>query len=172
MQVDFYPIPVYNLDELICTKTAELFSGNIRLDHSTDAILGVGAFKTAQSAQLMLSPLTCSGMGSSPNYEVILKRPYINDFPANEPAGPPFSWFALKDESNILYHEANVLYWAKALLKMTYEFIDHAIDCAKEPPPFNILRLHFVDAGLLLAYSNAPAITKEGGLPLVKTVES
>jgi len=174
MQVDFYPIPVYNLNKLIRTKMAfdikmaELFFGNIRLDRSTDAILGVSTFKTAQSAQLTLSPLTCSGMGSSPNYEVVLKRPYINDFPANEPAGPPFSRFALKDESNILYCKANVLYWAKALLKMTYEFIDHAIDCAKEPPPFNIPCLCFVDAGLLLAYSNAPAIT-EGGLPLVKT---
>ena len=149
-------------------KTAELFSGNIRLDRSTDAILGVGAFKTAQSAQLTLSPLTCSGMGSSPNHEIVLKRPYINDFP-DEPAGPPFSWFTLKDESNILYREANVLYWAKALLKMTYKFIDNAIDSAKEPPPFNIPRLRFVDAGLLLAYSNAPATTEEGGLPSVKT---
>ena len=175
MQVDFYPIPVYNLNKLIRTKMAfnikmaELFFGNIRLDCSTDAILGVSTFKTAQSAQLTLSPLTCSGMGSSLNYEVVLKWPYINDFPANEPAGPPFSRFALKDESNILYREANVLYWAKALLNMTYEFIDHAIDCAKEPPPFNIPRLRFVDAGLLLAYSNALAITEEGGLPSVKT---
>jgi len=174
MQVDFYPIPVCNLDELICTKmafnikTAELFSSNIRLDHSTDAILGVSAFKTAQSAQLMLSPLTRSGMGSSPNYEIVLKWPYINDNP-EEPAGPPFSWFALKDKSNILYREANVLYWAKALLKMTYEFIDHAVDFAMEPPPFDIPCLCFVDAGLLLAYSNAPATTKDSGLLLVKT---
>ena len=149
-------------------KTAELFSSNIRLDRSTDAILGVGTFKTAQSAQLTFLPLTRSGMGSSPNHKIVLKRPYINNFP-DEPAGPPFSRFTLKDESNILYREANVLYWAKALLKMTYEFIDNAIDSAKEPPPFNIPRLRFVDAGLLLAYSNAPATTEEGGLPLVKT---
>ena len=52
---------------------------------------------------------------------------------------------------------------------MTYEFIDNAIDSAKEPPPFDIPHLRFVDAGLLLAYSNAPATTEEGGLPLVKT---
>ena len=79
MQVDFYPIPVCNLDELLHTKmvfdikTADLFSGNIRLDCSTNAILRVGAFQTAQSAQLMLSPFTCSGMGSSPNYKIVLK---------------------------------------------------------------------------------------------------
>ena len=174
MQVDCYPIPVCNLDDLILNKmafnikTAELFSGNIRLDRSTDAILRVGAFKTAQAAQLTLSPLTRSGIGSIPNYEIVLKRPYISDssFP-DEPAGPPFTRFALKDESNILYREANVLYWAKALLKMTYEFIDHAIDAAKEPPPFDVPRLRFVDAGLLLAYSNAPA--EECTLPSVNT---
>ncbi|KIM55287.1 hypothetical protein SCLCIDRAFT_30449 [Scleroderma citrinum Foug A] len=111
IQVDFYPIPVCNLDELIHTKmafdikTAELFSGNIRLDCSVNAIVGVGAFKTAH-------------IGSVPNHDIVLKWPYINDAP-DGPACPPFTQFTLKDESNILYHEANVLYWAKALLKMT-----------------------------------------------------
>jgi len=52
---------------------------------------------------------------------------------------------------------------------MTYEFIDHAVDSATEPPPFNIPHLCFMDAGLLLAYSNALATTKDGGLLLVKT---
>ncbi|KAL4077521.1 hypothetical protein J3A83DRAFT_4069257, partial [Scleroderma citrinum] len=60
---------------------------------------------------------------------------------------------SLKDESNTLCCEANVLYWAKVLLKMTCEFIDHAIDSAKESPPFRIPHLCFMDAGLLLAYS-------------------
>ncbi|KAI6138639.1 hypothetical protein BKA82DRAFT_3942413, partial [Pisolithus tinctorius] len=68
---------------------------------------------------------------------------------------------SLKDESNILYQEANVLYWAKALLKMMYKFIDHAIDSAKEPPPFDIPHTHFMDAGLLLVYSNALTTTKD-----------
>ncbi|KIN95956.1 hypothetical protein M404DRAFT_107511, partial [Pisolithus tinctorius Marx 270] len=77
--------------------------------------------------------------------------------------------FSLKDESNILYQEANVLYWAKALLKMMYKFIDHAIDSAKEPPPFDIPHTHFMDAGLLLVYSNALTTTKDSGLSSAKT---
>ncbi|KAI5997269.1 hypothetical protein F5J12DRAFT_686744, partial [Pisolithus orientalis] len=56
---------------------------------------------------------------------------------------------ALQDESNILYHEANALYWAKALLQMTYQFIDRAVKDTKVPPPFKIPHLHFVDTGLL-----------------------
>ncbi|KAI6143627.1 hypothetical protein BKA82DRAFT_3983794 [Pisolithus tinctorius] len=68
----------------------------------------------------------------------------------------------LQDESNILYHEANALYWAKALLQMTYQFVDHAIEGAKVPPPFKIPRLHFVDAGLLFAYSDKPLATAGG----------
>ncbi|KIM50424.1 hypothetical protein SCLCIDRAFT_145520 [Scleroderma citrinum Foug A] len=149
-------------------KTAELFSRNIRLDRSVNAIVGVGTFKTAQSTQLTLSPLARSGIGSVPNHDIVLKRPYINDTP-DGPACPPFARFTLKDESNILYCEANVLYWAKALLKMTYEFINHTIDAAKERPPFDVPCLCFVDAGLLLAYSNAPSTAEEGSLPSVKT---
>ena len=144
-------------------KAADVFPGTVRLDTSAKSIIGVGALKTAQSAQLTLSPLMLTGIGSGPNCEIVLKRPYIDDHPA-EP-GPPFTRYTLKDESNILYREANVLYWAKALLKMTYEFIDHAINGAKESPPFKIPRLHFVDAGLLLVYAYVPAGTLESVVP-------
>ncbi|KAI6102259.1 hypothetical protein F5141DRAFT_984319, partial [Pisolithus sp. B1] len=68
----------------------------------------------------------------------------------------------LKDESSILYCEANMLYWAKALLKMTYDFIDCAVQGAEASPPFNIPHLHFVDAGLLLMYSSAAVALPEG----------
>jgi len=166
-QVDFYPIPTCNLDELIGTKaafdirTAELFSGNIRLDLSTNAIIGVGAFKTAQLAQLTLSPLRCSGIGSSANHNIVLKRPYVDDNYV-KPSQPPFTRYVLKDESNLLYREANVLYWAKALLKMTYEFIDCAVEDADAPPPFEVPRLRFVDAGLMLAYSVVTVVDADG----------
>ncbi|KIO04835.1 hypothetical protein M404DRAFT_142121, partial [Pisolithus tinctorius Marx 270] len=66
--------------------------------------------------------------------------------------------YALQDESNILYREANALYWAKALLQMTYQFVDRAVEDTKVPPPFEIPRLHFVDAGLLFAYSDPSSI--------------
>ncbi|KIO01737.1 hypothetical protein M404DRAFT_149449 [Pisolithus tinctorius Marx 270] len=96
------------------------------------------------------------GIRSSPNDRIILKRPYINDHPVE--VKPPFTRYALQDESNILYHEANALYWAKALLQMTYQFIDCAVKDTKVPPPFEIPRLRFVDAGLLFAYSDPSSI--------------
>jgi len=160
--VDFYPIPTRSLDELIDMKAAfnikeaELFSGGIRFDSSTASMIGVGAFKTAQLAQLMLSPLRQSGIGSLSNHDIVLKRPYIEQVSNPE---PPFDRYILKDESNLLYREANVLYWAKALLKMTYDFIDCAINNASAPPPFDIPRLCFIDAGLVLAYSSVTVIT-------------
>ncbi|KIK78266.1 hypothetical protein PAXRUDRAFT_68637, partial [Paxillus rubicundulus Ve08.2h10] len=57
-QVDFHPIPTHNLDKLVAEngvfdiKKAELHCGSIRLDLSAEAVLGVGAFKTAQAACL------------------------------------------------------------------------------------------------------------------------
>jgi hypothetical protein len=44
-------------------NTAEVFSRSIQLKLGADAILGVGAFKTAQAAHLSLSPLRPSGLG-------------------------------------------------------------------------------------------------------------
>ncbi|KIK23171.1 hypothetical protein PISMIDRAFT_72739, partial [Pisolithus microcarpus 441] len=60
---------------------------------------------------------------------------------------------SLGDELPKLHHEANTLYWANALLTMTYNFIDGVISSADAPPPFNIPRLCFVNAGLALAHS-------------------
>ncbi|KAI6029115.1 hypothetical protein BKA83DRAFT_37439, partial [Pisolithus microcarpus] len=74
----------------------------------------------------------------------------------------------LKDESNILYCKANALYWAKALLQMTYRFIDHSLDAAKLPPPYEIPHLHFMDASLLFTYLEVPLATMERAGQLVK----
>jgi len=170
--MDFYPIPTCDLEELIEAKKAfdiqgaELFSGNVRLNLPLNAVIGVGAFKTAQAAKIMHLPLWSSGIGSQPNHDIVLKRPYIDDHPT-EP-GPPFTHYTLKDESNILYREANVLYWAKSLLKMTYKFIDHAIDNNKVAPPFEIPHVRFVDAGLLLAYSDVSVAITEGASQAAK----
>ncbi|KAI6009123.1 hypothetical protein EDC04DRAFT_2906734 [Pisolithus marmoratus] len=124
----------------------------MQLDLMASAVIGVRAFKTAQMAQLTLLPLRDSGIGSSANHSIVLKRPYIGDYP-NE-ARPPFTHYTLKDECNILYHKANALYWAKALLQMTYQFVDHAVEDALVPPPFEIPHLHFIDARLIFAYSD------------------
>ncbi|KIK77833.1 hypothetical protein PAXRUDRAFT_165610 [Paxillus rubicundulus Ve08.2h10] len=78
-QVDFHPIPTHNLDKLVAEngafdiKKAELHCGSIRLDLSTEAIFGMGAYKTAQAACLMISPLRPSGLGSGPNHAIALK---------------------------------------------------------------------------------------------------
>ncbi|KIK20549.1 hypothetical protein PISMIDRAFT_71441, partial [Pisolithus microcarpus 441] len=57
------------------------------------------------------------------------------------------------DELPKLHRKANTLYWANALLTMTYNFIDGVISSADAPPPFNIPCLRFVNAGLALAHS-------------------
>ncbi|KAL4065803.1 hypothetical protein V8B97DRAFT_1874809 [Scleroderma yunnanense] len=100
----------------------------------------------------MLSPLRDLGIESSLNHCIVLKRPFISN--DSTEVGPSFTHYTLKDETNILYCKANALYWAKALLQMTYRFIDHGIKDARVPPPFKIPHLYFVDAGLLFAYSD------------------
>ncbi|KAI6163399.1 hypothetical protein EDD17DRAFT_1507387 [Pisolithus thermaeus] len=91
LHMDFYAIPTCDLDKLVDKKAAfnikdvELSSGTMWFDLSASVLIGVGAFKTAQIAQLTLLPPRDS------------------------------------DECSILYHEANALYWAKALLQMTYQ---------------------------------------------------
>ncbi|KAG1767365.1 hypothetical protein EV702DRAFT_980104, partial [Suillus placidus] len=63
-----------------------------------------------------------------------------------------------------LFREANVLYWAKALLGFVYDFINHAIADASDPPPFAIPQVRFVEAGLALSYSqgNSKSTLKTG----------
>ncbi|KAG6378352.1 hypothetical protein JVT61DRAFT_14077 [Boletus reticuloceps] len=56
-------------------------------------------------------------------------------------------------DSQRLYREANILYWAMALLDLTYDYVDQCVANAKESPPFAIPRLRFVEAGLLIAHS-------------------
>ncbi|KAG1737449.1 hypothetical protein EDB19DRAFT_1636975, partial [Suillus lakei] len=67
---------------------------------------------------------------------------------------------ALTDKLPKLFREANVLYWAKALLGLIYNIIDCAVAGASEPLPFNIPHVHFVEASLALSYyqdSSKPA---------------
>ncbi|KAI5992424.1 hypothetical protein EDD15DRAFT_2168292, partial [Pisolithus albus] len=56
-----------------------------------------------------------------------------------------------------LFQEGNILYWASALLQMTYEYIDYSIrqshDLSIPAWIANIPCLRFVAAGLALAYS-------------------
>ena len=140
-------------------ETAELFNGHLRVDNLPAAILGVGAFKTVQAFQLTLSPLRPSGrLGSMPNQRIAAKQPFLNL------AGPstklPFYWVNVGDETARLYREANVLYWAIPLLTMVYDYVDTHVAQVKGSPPFNIPRLRFVEAGLLLVYADRPNTAK------------
>ena len=161
----------------ICTAT--MFPGQLRMDGSRDSLVAWGGFKTTQSVQLMLGTLRPSGVGSKVCQDIAVKRFYIRNKtpPANKSGAsqdilkwldlqnksPPaidvknlrFSRFTIADELDKLYREANVLYWAKSLFQLTYDFIDRAVGKATTPPPFNIPQLCFVDAGLLLAIKSS-----------------
>jgi hypothetical protein len=69
---------------------------------------------------------------------------------------------SLWKEANQLYREANILYWTKALLKLTYDYIEHGIyNATDEAPPFEIPHLHFIDTGLLLSFAERPNPMKD-----------
>lgn len=46
--------------------------------------------------------------------------------------------YLLVNELSKLFRKANVLYWAKSLLNLTYDFINHCIASSFEPPPLSI----------------------------------
>ena len=158
--IDFFPIPTRDLSELITgdaafsIDTAVSFTGTIRLTRSRYDLVGVGAFKTCEVAHLNLYPPTLVGLGSRANQEIVVKRPYDGE------PGPPYARLSLADESTKLFREANILYWSKALLNMTYNYIHNCISEAADPPPFDIPQLRFVDAGLICAYAERPNAPK------------
>ncbi|KIJ12254.1 hypothetical protein PAXINDRAFT_83131 [Paxillus involutus ATCC 200175] len=67
--------------------------------------------------------------------------------------------FQVPEELKKLFREANTLYWAKALFKLTYNVIDRALQDAAGPPPFDIPHVCFVEAGLALSYSQTAKIS-------------
>jgi hypothetical protein len=169
-QIDFHPIPTCPLYDILHNpekiafniNSTPLLPGQLRIDTSKEGIVGVGSFKTAQLAELTLSSPPHSGLGSKSPHSVIIKRPYImrrkenierDENAEEEIQGPPYLRYTLAENLQKLHREANVLYWAKALLTLTYDFVDRAISKSTQPPPFNIPHLRFVDAGLALGYS-------------------
>ncbi|KAF8433340.1 hypothetical protein L210DRAFT_984359 [Boletus edulis BED1] len=157
--IDYYPIPTVDLVQLVHKisafdwESSDPWLGHVCLDVSTKSLIGVGAFKTAQITHLMLSPLRPTGLGSLPNQSIIIKWSYIITGDKTAQLGSPFVYPSLGEEANQLYHEANIMYWVKVLLKLTYNYINRAVDNADQALPFEIPYLHFVDAGLLLAFT-------------------
>ncbi|KAG1831398.1 hypothetical protein EV424DRAFT_1314591, partial [Suillus variegatus] len=65
-----------------------------------------------------------------------------------------------------LFREANILYWAKVLLGLIYDFIDCAIAGMHDPPPFSIPHMRFIEAGLALSYTQGSSkSTIKTGVP-------
>jgi hypothetical protein len=159
--IDFHPIPTLPFAQILepehCSfniDTSDLYPGQIRVNPNPKSLIGVGGFKTTQPAQLILWSPPNFGLGlRSSDWSVVAKRPYNR---RENPAGkPPFPRFPISDELDKLFYEANVLYWSKALLNMTYAFIDRALAANDRSPMFDIPRLRFVEAGLALGYANA-----------------
>ncbi|KAI5991632.1 hypothetical protein EDD15DRAFT_2368972 [Pisolithus albus] len=168
--IQFYPIPTRPLAEILENPRyrsfnldiSETYPGRLRVDQSPKSFIGIGGFKTAQSGLLMLTPPSPSGLGSKVHDNVVVKHPFLRPptlNPSTSGSGPLAGGsrriirFSLGDELPKLHCEANTLYWAKALLTMTYDFIDGAVLSAASVPPFKIPRLRFVEAGLALAHS-------------------
>ncbi|KAG2347116.1 hypothetical protein BDR05DRAFT_876855 [Suillus weaverae] len=71
--------------------------------------------------------------------------------------------FSLIDKIAKLVKEADILYWSRSLLQLTYAFIDGCIASSDEPPPFTIPHVRFVDAGMAISYSQQdPKPTRAG----------
>ena len=169
----YYPIPTPRFVEILNNPNmcafkldhVDSYSGQLLFNTSAEAVLGVGGFKTAHSAQLILSPLASSGLGLLPRHMVVLKQPYYRvdaDGDANatqekhsaSKKESKFKCYVLAQELLKLFREANVLYWAKSLMQVTYKFIDHCIQNTVDVPLIEIPRLCFVEAGLALAHSH------------------
>jgi len=147
-------------------NTANSSVGHLTIDTSSDGIIGIGGFKTANKGQLTLTLPLSLGLGSKTLQNVVVKRPFHRVQPPGTPASSTdfrIGHFALIDEMPKLFREVNVLYWAKALLGLVYNFIDHAVASASDTPPFNIPCVCFVEAGLALSFFPG------GGKPSSKT---
>ncbi|KAG1880652.1 hypothetical protein C8R48DRAFT_540319, partial [Suillus tomentosus] len=117
--------------------------------------LGAGGFKTAHPGFLTLFSAPETLLGSRPRQKVAVKRPFYKNYPPGSSKNPmrfSIGRYTISDELPKLFKEANVLYWARALLTFSYEYIDHCISNSSEPPPFHIPRMRFVEAGLALSH--------------------
>jgi hypothetical protein len=135
-----------------------------KLRHNpTSPPFAAGSFKTTASARLTLSPLAVEGLGRASNLAVMLKRPYRRKIgkasEENSVMPPPMHLIVRYNYADELVKnvtEANLLYWATALMNLTYAFIDRALWTADTPPPFEFPRLRFVHAGVAIAQVVSP----------------
>jgi hypothetical protein len=171
--IQFYSIPTCPLVDIL--QDAKLLSynmemvecsmGQLTIDPSSTNMLGAGAFKTAHPGWLTLFPLAESGLGAQKRHNVAVKRAYYKVYPPGT-SKTSFHYkigrYTLADEIPKLLKEANVLYWARSLLQLTYDFISRCLANVSQPPPFEIPQVRFVDAGLAFAYGPVALPSKVG----------
>nr|GAT58505.1 predicted protein [Mycena chlorophos] len=161
-QITFFPIPTIPLHDLLdaagCTgfvcDPAEAIPGQLNLAVGPGQFIGRGAFKTAQSGYLTLTPLQNEGLGGRPSEPVVAKRPYAN----GAPSGNQFQISRLdpEDEFASILMEANVLKWSLSLWGLVEAYIqNHIHDYGL--PVFDLPSPRFVQAGVALVHAATPA---------------
>lgn len=139
------------------TDTELSHSSQLTVQTSTNNMLGVGGFKTAYPGFLTLLSAPEIPLGSCPCQKVAVKQPFYKKYPPGNSKNPInflIGCYTISDELPKLFREANVLYWAHALLTFAYEYIDHCVANSSEPPPFHIPRLCFIEASLTLSHDH------------------
>jgi hypothetical protein len=161
--IEFFPIPTCPLSVILedpklhaafRTDTELSHSGRLTVQTSTDNMLGVEGFKTAHPGFLTLLSAPETPLGSCPCQKVAVKQPFYKKYPPGSSTNPinfSIGCYTIGDELPKLFREANVLYWARSLLTFAYEYIDYCVANSSDTPPFDIPRLHFVEASLALS---------------------
>ncbi|KAG1858116.1 hypothetical protein F4604DRAFT_1684996 [Suillus subluteus] len=155
--IQFFPVKNRALSDILKDKQHRAFkldpessqAGMLSVETSLKKMIGAGGHPETE-------------LGSRPQRNVAVKRPFYKNYPlgsSNTPGNFTIGRYVIKEEMAKLFREANVLYWAGSLLQFAYDFIDHCIYRSTEPPPFDIPRLRFVDAGLAVSYAQTPPTT-------------
>ncbi|KAG1830675.1 hypothetical protein F4604DRAFT_1695416 [Suillus subluteus] len=150
--VQYYPIPTRSLPDILKTPQYRSFElnisdssiGQLTIDVPLRSMIGIGAFKTAHPG----AP--------------------IQAVAATATASLKITCYSSADELKNVLKESKVMYWAKSLLDYTYNYIDHHISTSSIPPPFDIPRVRFIDAGVALGYGQHTATTSTGSKPGAK----
>ncbi|KIK80327.1 hypothetical protein PAXRUDRAFT_15849 [Paxillus rubicundulus Ve08.2h10] len=178
-RIEFHPIPSIELSKILQDDTLQslhfnqdtYIDGELSVDHSDSGMLGQGGFKTANLSHLALSPLAVSSLGQTCHQPVAVKRPYyrVKDRTSGY---TNITRYTPALETSKIHKDANVHYWAHALLSSTYAFINRALSMSSEPPPFEIPRVCFVDAAVEITHSEGTTVQARSGKTKYSTVRS
>ncbi|KIK75220.1 hypothetical protein PAXRUDRAFT_19181 [Paxillus rubicundulus Ve08.2h10] len=121
--------------------------------------------------RLTPSPLAVSGLGQTRHQPVAVKQPYyrVKDRTSGY---ANITRYTPALETSKIHKDANVHYWAHALLSSTYPFIDCALSMSSEPPPFEIPHVRFVDAAVAITHSEGTTVQVRSGKTKYSTVRS